>query len=241
MVAAVCRICRSLYGRLLQNTTEVRNYHCRSIFLGSDPLQSGTTHDSAKTNLQTILSYLSPYFPFAITAPNARRDVKVEQAFQDLNLIFCELSSFLLLVSQRTTTHQSPSRNTPRPTRSNHSESTNTSARAVQSRQIERVSAYIVQLLQGQNPAPSQSLPRPITPQAYIALLPTIWSLVNDRRSDVSDHPSSLIFSVVVDHAIKASSTSSVKRHTVDFIGRLLLVRHLHSFFHGRTPKSRSS
>ncbi|KAM5530783.1 hypothetical protein V8D89_015524, partial [Ganoderma adspersum] len=207
MVAVVCRICRSLYGRLLQDTAE-----------------SGTTHDSAKTNLQTILSYLSPYFPFAITVPNARRDIKVEQAFQDLNLIFCELSSFLLLASQRTITHQSSSRKTPRPVRSNHPESTNTPASTVQSRQIERVSAYIVQLLQGQNPAPSQSLRRPITPQAYIALLPTMWSLVNGQRSDVSDHPSSSIFSIVVDHAIKASSTSAVKRHTVDFIGRLLLL-----------------
>ncbi|KAI1793922.1 hypothetical protein LXA43DRAFT_884849 [Ganoderma leucocontextum] len=223
MVIVVCRICRTLYGRLLQHTAE-----------------SGTTHESAETNLHTILSYLSPYFPFAVNAPNARRDIKVEQAFQDLNLIFCELSSFLLLASQRTTTHQTSSRRTPRPGRSAHSESTSTTASATHSRQIERVSAYIVLLLQGQSPAPSQSLPRPITPQAYIALLPTIWSLINSQRSDALD-PSNSIFSVVVDHAIKASSASAVKRHTVDFIGRLLLLdkepEYIGSFEVGRFPE----
>ncbi|PIL31596.1 hypothetical protein GSI_06298 [Ganoderma sinense ZZ0214-1] len=206
MVTAVCRICRTLYGRLLQDTAE-----------------SGTAHHSAEMNLQTILSYLSPYFPFASTAPNVRRDMKAEQTFQDLNLIFCELSSSLLLVSQRTTAHRPSLRNTPRPGRSGGSELTSTPVLTTHSRQIERISAYIMQLLQGQSPAPSQSLPRPITPQAYIALLPTIWSLANSPRLDVSE-PSSSIFSVVVDHAIRASSTSAVKRHTVDFIGRLLLL-----------------
>ncbi len=226
MVTVVCRICRSLYGRLLQDTAEVRLLSLSLYTSQSNWLQSGTTHESAEKSLQTILSYLSPYFPFAVNAPNARRDIKIEQAFQDLNLIFCELSSFLLLASQRTT-HQLSSRKAPRPGRGVRSEATGTPAPTTHSRQVERVSAYIVQLLQGQSPAPSQSLPRHITPQAYIALLPTVWSLINSQRPDGSD-PSNSIFSVVVDHAIKASSTSAVKRHTIDFIGRLLLVGQVH-------------
>lgn len=180
-------------------------------------------HGSAEANLQIVLSYLSPYFPFALNVPNASRDIKVEHAFQDLNLIFCELSSFLFLASQRTAPQQSSSRKTPRPGRSSRSEAMSTPV--AHSRQIERIAAYTVELLQGLIPAPSQSIPRPITPQAYIALLPTVWSLVNNRGSEASDSSASML-SVVVDHAIKALSTSSVKRHTVDFIGRLVLVGH---------------
>ena len=153
-----------------------------------------------------------------------RRDIKAEQAFQDLNLIFCELSSFIVLASQRSGAAQpnvrskriqrGGSRRPPKP----HA------AVSIQTRQIERVSEYIVQLLQGRPPSSGgqSSLPRPITPQAYVALLPTIWSLMNNGSSDQEDSPS--IFSVVVEHAIKASSTSAVKRHTIDFIGRLILV-----------------
>ncbi|KAI0715228.1 hypothetical protein C8Q76DRAFT_618591 [Earliella scabrosa] len=199
MVLVVCQLCRSLYGRILQDSAEVLE------------------------DLQTILSYLSPYFPFTSSGPSTmRRDIKAEQAFQDLNLIFCELSSFIVLASQRSGAAQlrskriqrGGSRRPPKP----HA------AVSIQTRQIERVSEYIVQLLQGRPPSSGgqSSLPRPITPQAYVALLPTIWSLMNHGSSDQEDSPS--IFSVVVEHAIKASSTSAVKRHTIDFLGRLILL-----------------
>ncbi|KAI0800897.1 hypothetical protein C8Q74DRAFT_1314301 [Fomes fomentarius] len=206
MMLVVCRICRSLYGRILQDSAE-----------------SGISHSSAEGDLQTILSYLSPYFPFTINGPSTmKRDIKAEQAFQDLNLIFCELSSSIVLASQRTGSPASSAKGKrSRPGRSNGPVGTNASDPTIQTRQIERVSAYIVQLLQGQVASfgTQSSLPRPVTPQAYVALLPTIWCLINSE----GDTPMSM-FAVVVEHAVKTSSTSAVKRHTVDFIGRLLLL-----------------
>ena len=78
-----------------------------------------------------------------------------------------------------------------------------------------------MQLLQGQA-AQGAALPRPITPHAYVALLPTVWSLANAQHSGMDDQP---VLAALVDHAIKASSTSAVKRHTIEFLGRLVLVR----------------
>ncbi|KAJ8494635.1 hypothetical protein ONZ51_g2221 [Trametes cubensis] len=208
MVLVVCRICRSLYGRILQDTAE-----------------SGRTHGTAEADLQTMLSYLSPYFPFVINGQSAaRRDIKIEQAFQDLNLIFCELSSFLVLASQIDNKRPPMQRSKTRSTRAGRSLSSMEDSPAISARQIERVSQYIMQLLRGEVPtAGVQSIPRPITPQAYTSLLPTIWSLINGRHSDAGES-SEQLFSAVVEHAMKASSTSAVKRHTIDFLGRLTLL-----------------
>ncbi|TFK91694.1 hypothetical protein K466DRAFT_595903 [Polyporus arcularius HHB13444] len=209
MILVVCRICRSLYGRILQDAAE-----------------AGTSHQSAEADLQNILSYLSPYFPFTITGPSTmRRDMKTEQAFQDLNLIFCELSSFLLLASQRHPSHKPMAQGkTLQSGKSKRAGVTAASMSAVQTRQIERVSAYIAQLLQGQPSAGVQSsLLRQVTPQAYSAVLPTIWCLLNGQTPDLAGS-SELLFAVVLEHATRASSASVVKRLTVDFIGRLVLL-----------------
>ncbi|KAH9898031.1 hypothetical protein C8Q73DRAFT_640798 [Cubamyces lactineus] len=208
MVLVVCRICRSLYGRILQDTAE-----------------SGRTHGTAETDLQTMLSYLTPYFPFVINGQSAaRRDIKIEQAFQDLNLIFCELSSFLVLASQVDNKRPAMQRSKNRSTRSGRHVPSGDSSPAISARQIERVSQYIMQLLRGEVPtAGVQSIPRPITPQAYTSLLPTVWSLINGHHTDATES-SEQLFSAIVEHAMKASSTSAVKRHTIDFLGRLTLL-----------------
>ena len=53
---------------------------------------------------------------------------------------------------------------------------------SAQTLQVARVSEYVVQLLRGEASAPN-SLARPITPAAYSALLPTIWSLLNSEAA----------------------------------------------------------
>ncbi|EIW64399.1 uncharacterized protein TRAVEDRAFT_68214 [Trametes versicolor FP-101664 SS1] len=209
MVLVVCRICRSLYGRVLQNTSE-----------------SGYSHEKAETDLQTMLSYLSPYFPFTVSSSStAKRDIKIEQAFQDLNLIFCELSSFLVLALQGNNKRAPTTRVSRASLRGARSAIAASSASAVGARQIERVSKYIVQLLHGEAPSSSaqSSIPRPIVAQAYVSLLPTIWSLINNATLELAS-ASATLFSAVVEHATRASSASATKRHTVDFIGRLVLL-----------------
>ncbi|CDO73234.1 hypothetical protein BN946_scf185007.g289 [Trametes cinnabarina] len=209
MVLVVCRLCRSLYGRVLQDAAE-----------------SGRWHETAEADLQTMLSYLSPYFPFVSTSQvNMKRDIKVEQCFQDLNLIYCELSSFLVLASQVIDRRPSMVRKPRARSARVHPALSSESTSPISARQIERVSRYIVQLLRGEPPSSGiqPSLPRPITPQAYVSLLPTIWSFINSSNADVAD-ASTTLFSAFIEHALKASSSSAVKRHTIDFIGRLVLL-----------------
>ncbi|PCH33787.1 hypothetical protein WOLCODRAFT_135324 [Wolfiporia cocos MD-104 SS10] len=208
MVLAVGEICRSLYGTILRETSEITSQQNKSI-----------------DDLRAMLGYFAPYFPFAVGGSIvAKRDIKIEQAFQDLNLIFCELTSFLVLASpSESTSTQARSRRgrTLRSTAAQHRAPS--SAARFPPLQVSRVSAYVVQLLRGETPGGNSqaSLPRPITPAAYSALLPTIWSLLNGSEAE---EDSSAVLRVVVEHAIKASSTAAVKRATIEFIGRLVLL-----------------
>lgn len=134
---------------------------------------------------------------------------QTEQALQDLNLIFCELTSTLILRSgdsadmgRRATANKKP-------------------------RQLEllvqRVGDYTVELLRGEAPerADAQTIgPRSIMPATYVSLLPTVWALINSPGAEFTDS----VVHACIEHGTRSSSTAAVKRHTVEFIGRLLLV-----------------
>lgn len=62
-----------------------------------------------------------------------------------------------------------------------------------------------------------------LTATAYVALLPTIWSLLEEGRED--------IWSAVVEHCERAGTTSGVKKVAVEFVARLTLVSALPSPF----------
>ncbi|TFY52738.1 hypothetical protein EVJ58_g9842, partial [Rhodofomes roseus] len=86
MVQAVGEICRCLYGAILR-----------------EPPNATKAYSTAIEDLGTILGYFSPYFPFTAGGTAlGKRDIKVEQAFQDLNLIYCELTSYLVLAAPHT-------------------------------------------------------------------------------------------------------------------------------------------
>ncbi|RDB28596.1 Testis-expressed sequence 10 protein [Hypsizygus marmoreus] len=199
LILAVARIARSLYGVILQAPT---------------PIKSNYT--STPEDLGAILNYMTPYFPFKLSGS---RDIKLEQAFQDLNLIFCELSSLLVL-----TTHEESSRLTRRgrirqksrallhPTHSNNTLSIQTL----------RVNEYILQLLRGE-PVSSSQLGKPLTPAAYSALLPAIWALLNDATLDHREVSNAMLLAIL-EHSVKTSSKSALKKPTLEFISRLLLL-----------------
>ncbi|KAL6304291.1 hypothetical protein BKA93DRAFT_733535 [Sparassis latifolia] len=198
MVLVVSEICRSLYGAILR-----------------DPGVSRILWTCEQ--LKIILGYFSPYFPFVVGGSGtSKREIKLDQAFQDVNLIFCELTSFLVLASPDASDAVHTSSRRPRAKRVPKHAASVSSAPL----QISRVSEYVVGLLRGDVPSGTAQLPRPITPAAYMALLPTIWSLL----STVEEGASGAVLSVLVDHAIKVSSTSAVKRRTIDFLARLILL-----------------
>lgn len=211
MVIVLGEICRTLYGSILREAGE------------GDKAES-----TAIKELKQILGYLSPYFPFTVAGSVvAKRDIKVEQAFQDLNLVFCELTSFLILATSPVGPH--PRHPQVVQGKTHHRGKFHPSGPLESSSplQTSNVRDYVVQLLRGEASAGSSqpSIARPITPAAYSALLPTIWSLLNSASTTVgADSTSRAVLRVVVEHAIKASSTSVVKRSTIDFLARLVLL-----------------
>ncbi|KAG6845775.1 hypothetical protein H0H87_003829 [Tephrocybe sp. NHM501043] len=199
LVLAVGRIVRTLYGVILQPSISLKS------------------NNSASDDLAAILGYMTLYFPFNVSGS---RDVKVEQAFQDLNLIFCELTSLLVLI---TTAEAS------RPMRRGKSRQMNNLATGNKLKnsltiQTQRVSDYILQLLGGGSAAGSQ-LGRTLTPTAYVSLLPAIWALLNNTAgSPQHQSTASAILNATITHSIKTSSKSALKRLTIEFVARLVLL-----------------
>ena len=134
-----------------------------------------------------------------------------------MNLIFCELMSFLLLDASteqernmRPKMRRGPAVSVPK----------------ALSPQVDNVCDYIVKTLKGETPSNAASTPspaRPISAASYDSILPTVWALLNNASPTHVD----LVLSAVIEHATKASSTSAVKGRTIEFVGRLVLVRTL--------------
>jgi len=68
-------------------------------------------------------------------------------------------------------------------------------------------------------------LSRPLTLAAYSVLLPTLWSLVNNVGGSSGAGVGEETVRVVVDHAMRIGSMGASKRATVEFVGKLMLVR----------------
>ncbi|KAJ3568803.1 hypothetical protein NP233_g5483 [Leucocoprinus birnbaumii] len=182
MMVAVSQIASLLYGTVLGDA------------------EAAPTHSLSE--LETLLGYMAPYFPFTLSSKS--RDMKLVQSFQDLNLIYCELTSLLVLRLTPTTSIK--------PGRSLKPSNTLTM-------QVSAVSGYITEFLRGQNTSTSQ-IPHSIQANAYLALLPSVWAIIN---TDLSSHTSDVL-QALLDHANKTSSKSSTKRIAIEFVARLLLL-----------------
>lgn len=143
----------------------------------------------------------------------------MEQAFQDLSVIYCELASLLVLVS-----HQSGTRGMHQGNRFRTSRHKPLSPLKSHFLQADLVKTYVIRLLQGNGGSGAQ-LPRPISAVVYTALLPTIWALLNQRNDQQPEKEASSVLAATLDHAMRTTSGSAVKRLTIEFVGRLLLVR----------------
>ncbi|KAK0456533.1 hypothetical protein EV421DRAFT_1753044 [Armillaria borealis] len=171
----------------------------RSIYGEISHIQD-TKNSSLLENLTSILGYMTPFFPFR---PGGKRDIKIEQAFQDLNLVYCELTSLLVLTSQDTRSRQQ------RPSKTDRSKL---------SIQNDIVCDYVLRELSGGNVSSNQ-VARSLTSAAYTSLTPTMWSLINTPSQS-----SNGVFGAVLEHGTVVSAKSALKKPTVDFISRLILM-----------------
>ncbi|KAF7436898.1 hypothetical protein PC9H_003732 [Pleurotus ostreatus] len=188
LVLAVANIARSLYSSIAQRDTT------------SMPKDA----QAARDDLKTLINYMSSYFPFS---SSGSRDIKIDEALLEMNLVYCQLTSLLVLTSK-----------TPQPSaRGKQGHPDNASAV-----HAEAVSEYVISLLNGE-PVNGTQLGRALTPDAYVALLPTIWSFVSSTAGP-NDSFSAGILAAVLSHATRASSKSAIKKLTIEFVGRLALL-----------------
>lgn len=89
------------------------------------------------------------------------------------------------------------------------------------SMQTLRVSEYVIQLLHGDTV--SLQLRRSLTSTAYLALLPTVWALINTTASSHQEMSVSVL-EATLEHAFKTPSKSALKKHTIGFVARIVLV-----------------
>ncbi|KAL0580871.1 rRNA processing protein [Marasmius crinis-equi] len=197
LMLAVLGITSSLYGWLLEKPEVPPN---------------------AVDELTALLNCMAPFFPFT---PSGRRDIKVEQSFQEMNIQYSNLASHLALAAQ------------PTPAQTRHRPRTAT-ARSLKktaklSDQIEHVREYVLEVL--------SSSDRPLSLAAYTSLLPTIWALINVGRVESEDSSSDVLLALL-QHGTRVSSKSSLKKCSVEFISRLLLLE-TDSHYRGafRVPK----
>lgn len=172
-------------------------------------------------HLEDIVNYMVPYFP--VLSWDSRvclssifpfvRVLSPRIQMEELNLIFCELIALTLNASGRMPLK--------RKTRMFSSASW-----------TERATEYIIRRLHSEEGSVGQ-LNTPISPAAYQALLPIIWAFITSPT--LSPHQSEELINATLDHALKVTPKSACKRLTLEFVGRLMLVR---SFFHWRTTSS---
>lgn len=132
---------------------------------------------------------------------------KFFQGFQELNLIYCELTSLLVLRRSSLHSQKAPNR-TPK-------------ANDNKLMQVGLVSDYIINLLHGEGTTTSE-IPHFLSAGSYRALLPSIWAIINSDL-EVSSHATD-VTQALLDHANKTSSKSGPKRLTIEVVARLMLV-----------------
>ncbi|KAG0708942.1 hypothetical protein DFH29DRAFT_889805 [Suillus ampliporus] len=206
LLTVTARIMRTLYGSILQNRF--------SVSLAEEEILCD--------ELRTLLGYMTGYFPFR----PARRDIKVEHAFQDLNVIYCELTALLVLVSFRRQLGDI-SRKTRSQTPRLSASSSQVKHEGKLALQAGLVRTYVTRLLLGEDNSSAQ-ISRPLIPTMYTALLPTIWALLNQPKEShmrtQDEAHSHTVLSATLDHAIRTTSSSAVKVLTVEFVARILLL-----------------
>ncbi|KAL0951086.1 hypothetical protein HGRIS_007824 [Hohenbuehelia grisea] len=191
LVLVVANIARSLYSTVLQ-----------------DSLSGTKGVDEARNNLRIFLGYMATYFPFQNSGP---RDIKVEEALLDLNVVYCELTS-LLVLSNETAAVDSDARKRAQLSGGGASFTAQTA----------RVCEYVTQVLRGEATSEGQ-IGRTLSYTAYLSLLPTIWTFLNSPSTSPNEFVGSIL-SAMIQHAINLPSKSVLKRPSIEFIARITLI-----------------
>ncbi|GAA5837562.1 hypothetical protein JCM11251_002014 [Rhodosporidiobolus azoricus] len=143
--------------------------------------QEARTRREARKALLALLSHAAPYFPFGSdTLPSdaGKRSGQEEERFLRLNLVFAELSSLLVLSDGEEEGKGKEKEKKGKGKREREKKE------RVEEVVVERVQEWVVAALKGELTTPSHPLGLPLSPSAFSALEPTLWSLLNQTDSE---------------------------------------------------------
>ncbi|KAH7106987.1 hypothetical protein BKA62DRAFT_685701 [Auriculariales sp. MPI-PUGE-AT-0066] len=163
-------------------------------------------------NLQGVLAFMEPYFPFHFSSA----DSHAEKAAERLNIMFCEMTGLLALASFETATRPAAPRHRKGKQPASRKRFLDIAA------QVERVSDFIINCLD------LNAIAQQLSAEAFNSFLPTIWSLLNWTSSSATSEDHSAfqdkLLAATVTYATNCSSTGAVKPVATAFVARLLLI-----------------
>ncbi|TIA82131.1 hypothetical protein E3P89_01275 [Wallemia ichthyophaga] len=188
-ITAVVEICRETYGYLLRNCSE------RHII---------------EKELSIILTHMSKYFPFGGDFLQ-KQAMEVDQYMLQLNVLYCELVSSLLL-----------SQSSREGVSSGASKREQKLDKNIQV-QMNNVCEWLSSMLSGNMTTAAQPMGLTVTADTYRCLVSSFWALLNLPNSVDA---SKLILEALLTHCTQAGIKSETKLLSVEFIARVYLTQY---------------
>lgn len=186
----------------------------RSILL-HDLHRNASNRAELASSMEKMITHMAVYFPFGHDELT-KRSMSDATKLQSLNITFCELVALVGISSRRPSANQSHEGGTTGMVQSKGSRSKNKTEGALLA-----MSKYVTSLLGSAKSHSILTSGTTVTPQMYIQLLPTIWSLLAESSPATEDED---ILRVLIRHFLDLSSTSGVKKLAFISISRLLMV-----------------
>ncbi|GAA5889840.1 hypothetical protein JCM5296_002359 [Sporobolomyces johnsonii] len=176
----------------------------------------------ARKLLLALLTHAAPYFPFGADELHARSPAEEQQLLQ-LNLTLAELVSLLVLSGE----DESPSSSSSSHRGGAGKKREKQALKAHEGEKkaelvVARVEDWVVGALTGQLTSASYPLGvPPLSVEAYGALEPTLWALLNQPDKERARK----VFEAGLEHFKKAGQAGEAKRRAFEFIARAVLIQ----------------
>ncbi|KAK4052557.1 rRNA processing protein [Microbotryomycetes sp. JL221] len=226
LVVAVVRVAKHLYWSELGSSSSQSTIDDLDDDVAKTKRTNGgkdKEREQARKSLVTLLSHAAAYFPFGQDDDIlTERSVEEETLLTDLNMTFSSLVSLLAFDVEPTTTRQS---STTSKTKQRKLDETSLKVRVM----IDNVREWTDEVLRGKITSKKHPLGLALTPSAYIALEPTLWSLLNQSSNSTrlsiqeTDQRTKTLWSTIIDHFVKSNSTSEVKKIAFKFISTIIV------------------
>ncbi|GAA5941763.1 Ipi1p [Sporobolomyces koalae] len=224
VIAAVLKVARELFYRDLGGNNN--NNSSSTVQDGGDRSSSKLSERGgpavAKKLLTTLLGHVASYFPFGGDELHPRTTFEEEQLLQ-LNLTFAELVSLLVLSGSSSSSNTDQVEST---SLSNKNKNKKKQQQGTDAAKIELILSTVQSWVIGALACTLTSLNHPLglpplSLEAFVALEPTLWSLLNQPNQSQSNR----VWEAILNGWNKMGKETEVRRRAFEFIARGILIQ----------------